>query len=149
MAVIKELENEREWRGVFPIMHQLRTTLEESAYLSLVAYARENEGYRLFALYDEDGAAASVVGFMPMTTLYNGRAIWVCDLVTDEAKRSKGYGRELLSFVHHWAGRHGFSIVSLSSGLQRADAHRFYQEKMGYDKVSYVFKKVISDKSYK
>lgn len=143
MTVIKELENEQEWRRVFPIVRQLRTNLDESDYVNLAAYARKNEGYRLFALYDEEGAAASVVGFMPMTTLYNGRAIWVCDLVTDQAKRSKGYGRELLSFVHDWAGRHGFSVVSLSSGLQRTDAHRFYQEKMGYDRVSFVFKKVL------
>ncbi|TFB12835.1 GNAT family N-acetyltransferase, partial [Filobacillus milosensis] len=29
---------------------------------------------------------------------------------------------------------------ALSSGLQRTDAHRFYEDRMDYDKVSYVFK---------
>jgi GNAT superfamily N-acetyltransferase len=62
-------------------------------------------------------------------------------LVTDSTKRSNGYGEKLLDFVHEWASHHNYQCVALSSGLQRVDAHRFYEAKMGYDKVSYVFKK--------
>lgn len=79
-----------------------------------------------------------------MITLYYGRFVWVCDLVTDNNKRSNGYGDKLLSYVHEWAKENGYQSVALSSGLQRTDAHRFYEEKMGYDKVSYVFKKNLS-----
>ena len=79
-----------------------------------------------------------------MITLYYGRFVWVCDLVTDKNKRSNGYGERLLSYVHKWAKENSYENVALSSGLQRADAHRFYEEKMGYDKVSYVFKKTLS-----
>jgi GNAT superfamily N-acetyltransferase len=85
----------------------------------------------------------AVTGFMPMITLYNGRFIWVCDLVTDPDQRSKGYGEALLSYVENWAKDNGYNIVSLSSGLQREAAHRFYEEKMEYDKVSYVFLKKV------
>nr|WP_111645624.1 GNAT family N-acetyltransferase [Anoxybacillus vitaminiphilus] len=142
-AFIKELQTDQEILQAFPVMRHLRTHLEEHSYLALVHEAREKEGYRLFAFYDHNKIVA-VVGFMPMITLYNGRFIWVCDLVTEPSERSKGYGEKLLSYVHQWSKENGYKIVSLSSGLQRVDAHRFYEEKMHYDKVSYVFLKRLS-----
>lgn len=138
--IIKELVTEKDWRNAFPIMQQLRTHLDEASFLSLVKEAKELENYQLVSLYD-DGRMVAVVGFMPMLTLYHGKFVWVCDLVTDSNVRSKGYGKILLSYVHDWAENNGFDIVSLSSGLQRVAAHRFYENKMKYDKVSYVFLK--------
>nr|WP_254391807.1 GNAT family N-acetyltransferase [Terribacillus sp. DMT04] len=138
--VIKEVRTTDQILQAYPIMNQLRTHLDEDTYLDLVAEAQEKERYKLFALYD-DGMIAAVVGFKPMVTLYYGRFVWVCDLVTDNQKRSKGYGEKLLTFVQEWAAQNNYQTVSLSSGLQREGAHRFYQEKMGYDKVSYVFKR--------
>lgn len=137
---IKELTNESEWIDAFPVMKQLRSHLEVNEYLQLIKEAREKEDYKLFALYD-NGEIVSVTGFMPMITLYYGRYVWVCDLVTDSSKRSKGYGEKLLTFVHEWAKQNGYETVALSSGLQRKGAHQFYEEKMDYQKVSYVFKK--------
>lgn len=67
----------------------------------------------------------------------------MCDLVTVVNNRSKGYGKKLLSYVHQWAKENKYESVALSSGLQRTDAHRFYEHKMGYDKVSYVLKTTL------
>ena len=120
-------------------MGQLRTHFDESSYLELVSEAQEKEGYKMFALFDGNNIVA-VIGFQPMITLYYGRFIWVCDLVTDADKRSEGYCEKLLSYTHKWANEHKYESVALSSGLQRTDAHRFYENKMGYNKVSYVFK---------
>jgi GNAT superfamily N-acetyltransferase len=139
---IKELKDENEWQAAYPVMKQLRTHLDERGFLQLVEEATQKEGYKLVALYDYDQVVA-VTGFMPMITLYNGRFIWVCDLVTDSRLRSNGYGEILLTYVQNWAKENGFDLVSLSSGLQRTNAHRFYEEKMDYDKVSYVFLKRI------
>ena len=141
--LIKELNTVMEWKEAFPVMKQLRTHLSEKEFIDLVQEATIKENYKLVALYDKDRIVA-VTGFMPMITLYNGRFIWVCDLVTDSAVRSKGYGEMLLNYVHNWAMENGYNIVSLSSGLQRKDAHRFYEEKMKYDKVSYVFLKRLT-----
>lgn len=139
---IKELHTETEILQAFPVMKQLRTQLDEKAYLDLVTEAKERDMYRLYALYDNEVLVA-VTGFKPMITLYYGRFVWVCDLVTDNSKRSSGYGEKLLSYVHEWAAENGYHTVALSSGLQRLEAHRFYVEKMEYDQVSYVFKKGI------
>ncbi|EKN64336.1 GNAT family N-acetyltransferase [Schinkia azotoformans] len=140
--MIKELQTQEEILQAFPVMKQLRTHLNEATYLTLVNEAQEKEDYRMFALYD-NGEIVAVVGFQPMITLYYGKYIWICDLVTDSTTRSKGYGEKLLSHVHEWAKANHYEAVALSSGLQRTDAHRFYEEKMNYDKVSFVFKKSL------
>ena len=76
-------------------------------------------------------------------TLYYGRFVQVCDLVTDERIRSFKRLWRKASFVctRLGQGKHGYESVALSSGLQRIDAHRFYEKKMNYNKVSYVFKR--------
>ncbi|MFS0645280.1 GNAT family N-acetyltransferase [Siminovitchia sp. 179-K 8D1 HS] len=139
---MKELKTKSEILEAFSLMKQLRTHLDEKTYLELVLDAQEKDRYKMFALFD-GGELAAVTGFKPMITLYYGRFVWVCDLVTDVRKRSNGYGAKLLAYVQEWAKRNQYESVALSSGLQRTDAHRFYEDKMDYDKVSYVFKKSL------
>ncbi|MGE6204455.1 GNAT family N-acetyltransferase [Guptibacillus hwajinpoensis] len=141
--MIKEMTTKEHWREAFHVMKELRHHLDEVNYLALVEEAREKDSYRLFALY-QDNQIVAVTGFKPMITLYYGRFVWVCDLVTSGQHRSKGYGEKLLSFVENWAMEHGYESVALSSGLQKKEAHRFYLEKMSYDQVSYVFKKELN-----
>ncbi|KGX91107.1 N-acetyltransferase [Pontibacillus halophilus JSM 076056 = DSM 19796] len=141
--MIHHLHRDEEILSAYPIMRQLRTHLEEEEYKALVREAMEVDRYHLVA-YSMNGAIVSVVGFKPMTTLYYGRFVWVCDLVTDEMHRSKGLGEILLSYVEDWARQHAFTSVALSSGLSRHGAHDFYEEQMGYDRVSYVFKRVFN-----
>ncbi|MFB1050673.1 GNAT family N-acetyltransferase [Paraliobacillus sp. JSM ZJ581] len=126
-------------------MNELRRHLDEHTYLALVQESQVKNQYKLFALYDK-GKVAAVIGFQPMITLYYGRFVWVCDLVTTVDERSKGYGNQLLRYVEDWAKEHNYQAIALSSGLQRTDAHRFYEKKMGYDSVSYVFKKNLDEK---
>ncbi|MCG3417529.1 GNAT family N-acetyltransferase [Oceanobacillus jordanicus] len=139
---IKELQSQHDIMDAFPVMKQLRTHLDAETYLELVLEAKEKDSYKLVALMDQEEIVA-VIGFKPMITLYYGRFVWVCDLVTHTNKRSMGYGEKLLTYVHKWAKDNNYESVALSSGLQRTDAHRFYEEKMDYDKVSFVFKSSI------
>lgn len=39
-----------------------------------------------------------------------------------------------MKFIEDQAEEEVYECVSLSSGLQREDAHRFYEENIGYDK---------------
>lgn len=135
---IKELHSVKEMVEAFPVMNQLRTHLSQQTYLKLVKEAQTKDQYKMAALYD-NGKIVAVAGFKPMITLYYGRFVWVCDLVTEEKSRSRGYGKKLLTYVHEWAKENQYESVALSSGLQRTEAHRFYEERMDYDKVSYVF----------
>ncbi|WP_245902342.1 GNAT family N-acetyltransferase [Gracilibacillus dipsosauri] len=138
-VMINELHTEDEIKTAYKVIKQLRSHLKEQEYLALVKEAQEKENYKMVALIVENEIIA-VIGFQPMITLYYGKFIWVCDLVTDYNHRSLGYGKQLLSYLHQWAKDNDYESIALSSGLQREDAHRFYEEKMNYDKVSYVFK---------
>jgi GNAT superfamily N-acetyltransferase len=142
MSIIRELSTERDWLEAYPVMKQLRTHLSQERFLELTRESTVSGGYKLAVLYEE-GKIKAVTGFMPMITLYNGKSIWVCDLVTDSSVRSKGYGEKLLNYVETWAKNNGYDNISLSSGLQRVDAHRFYEDKMDYMKKSYVYLKEL------
>lgn len=138
---IKELLNREEWLQAFGVMKQLRTHLNEESYLELLGEMKK-EGYKIFALFVNEKVVA-IAGVIILTNLYYGKHVWVNDLVTEENERSKDYGQEILSFVSTWAKDNGCSVIALSSGLQRVQAHKFYESKMGFDKSSYVFKKDI------
>lgn len=138
---IKELVNENQWKKAFPVMKELRTGLNEERYWQLTAAMRK-EGYRMFALFDNE-EIVTIAGVIVLTSLYNGKYLWVHDLITTASKRSKGYGKRLLSFMEQWAKENNCETVALSSGLQRVDAHRFYENKMSFEKTSYVFKKEL------
>ncbi|MFC7061970.1 GNAT family N-acetyltransferase [Halobacillus seohaensis] len=142
MVEIHELHSDQEIIQAFPVIKQLRAQHNETSYLEIVKEAKEKDMYRLFALFDR-GEIVAVTGFKPMITLYYGRFVWVCDLVTAKDMRSEGFGEQLLSFVQEWARENEYESVALSSGLQRDEAHRFYEEKMGYSRASYVFKKTM------
>ena len=138
---VRELTNEDDFLKAFRVMKQLRTHLDQDAYMDLLGDMRA-EGYTMFALFlgEEIAAAAGVI---KLTNLYYGKHVWVYDLVTDINHRSKGYGQVLLTFINEWAKDNGCGVVALSSGLQREEAHKFYSSKMGFDKTSYVFKKQL------
>jgi GNAT superfamily N-acetyltransferase len=136
---VKEVVDKKGFIAAYPVMHQLRTHLELDQFLATVEEMRE-QGYRIFTLEVENKIVA-VTGVAIQTNLYNGRHLYVYDLVTDQNNRSAGYGEKLLDFIHKFSKDNGCSLVELSSGLQRVDAHRFYVNKMGYTKASYSFRK--------
>ncbi|MDZ5472973.1 GNAT family N-acetyltransferase [Bacillus sp. 31A1R] len=140
MVIIKQLEKD-DWLEVFNVMHELRPHLTETTYLELLN-EMELQGYKMFALYEEDVLVA-VTGVSIITNLYYGRHVYVYDLVTTNSKRSKGYGEKLLSYLENWGKENDCETIALSSALFRTDAHRFYEHKMNYEKPSFVFKKTL------
>ena len=137
----RELTTESEWREAHPVMVQLRTHVDEAAF---VEYVREMaaEGYRLFAALVDDEVVA-VAGVTILLNMYDGRHAYVYDLVTDADRRSAGHGLALLSYVEEWARERDCDNLVLSSGLERTDAHRFYEERAGMERVSYVFERSL------
>lgn len=139
--IIKELVTKEEILEGFQVMSELRTHLDVDRYFELFEVMKR-EGYKLFALYNQEQIVA-VTGLIVLTNFYNGKHVYVYDLVTAASARSKGFGEELLSYVEKWAAKQGCETVALSSGLARVDAHRFYREKMNYEQPSLVFTKSL------
>ena len=139
---VVELRGRDELRRAWPVMRELRGHLSEERWLELMSVL-EPAGYRLLALEDDAGSIQALAGIRVSTNLYYGRHVWVDELVTASGARSRGHGRTLLQHVEELAAADGCEVVGLSSGLRRVDAHRFYEEHMGYDRASYVFTKQV------
>ena len=73
---------------------------------------------------------------------YEGRRLYVDDLVTDEARRSQGVGKNLFDWLQAKASQLGCDVIALDSGVQRAGAHKFYFRE-GMFVPSFCFRKVI------
>lgn len=112
----------------FPIMRQLRPHLIEADFLPRIRQI-QTEGYQLAYMADADGTVRGVAGFRRMEMLFSGRTVYVDDLVTDAACRSRGYGDRMLDWLIAKARAEGCTEFSLDSGTQRVEAHRFYLRK--------------------
>lgn len=124
---IEEATSDEAIAGAFPVMRQLRPHLAEPAFVDLVRQ-HQRSGYRLAVLEDE-GKVQAVAGFRILEQLVRGRVLYVNDLVTDEASRSRGYGDALFDWLVSRAREEGCKALELDSGVQRHGAHRFYLRK--------------------
>ena len=138
---IRRLTSYDDLKRAFPVMRELRTHLTEEAFFDVLD-EMTREGYELWGLLrDEDVLALAGIAFR--TNFYYGRYVWVFDLVTTSHARSQGYGAALLKQIEDMAAQRGCDAIALSSGVERIDAHRFYEQTVGYEKRSYVFKKPL------
>jgi GNAT superfamily N-acetyltransferase len=137
-AEIRHIESIEDVSKAFIILRQLRTHLSLESFTELY-FKMNREGYRLVAL-EIEGEMVAVAGINILTNFYNNKFLLVYDLVTDELQRSSGYGEQLLSYIHEYARGQGCTYVTLESALHRVDAHRFYEDKMNYDKFCYSFR---------
>ena len=65
--------------------------------------------------------------FLDIASVRFGQRAWVEDLAVDPERRSEGIGKALLDAAKEWARERGASHLELDSGVDRADAHRFYE----------------------
>jgi len=107
------------------VMLQLRPSLPPTEYLPTARRIMQADGYRLATLY-EKGRARTVAGYRFMEMLHCGKILYVDDLNTDEAHRSRACGKALLDWLKAEAIENDCAQLHLDSGVQREDTHRFY-----------------------
>lgn len=122
---IRIATTDAEIAACYPIMRELRPHVAEEQFLPRVR-SHENSGYRL-AFVQEPGGLVAVAGFRVGENLAWGRFLYVDDLVTLPAHRSKGHGSKLLAWLKEYAAKEGCLQVHLDSGIQRKEAHLFYE----------------------
>lgn len=108
----------------YDVMAELRPHVKRDVFLPRVR-AMEPDGFRL-AFIRSEGRVVAVAGYRVSTNLFYGKHLYVDDLVTSDAERSKGHGRELLAWLRALAVESGCAAFHLDSGLQRKRAHAFY-----------------------
>lgn len=119
---------------VYPVIHELRDQLSLGTFSARYRGMHQEDGYRIVALEVGDECRAAA-GYRMILNLAHGRSLYIDDLVTGAQWRSHGYGAALLGYLVDLARERGLDAVRLDSGVQRADAHRFY-EREGFAFVS-------------
>lgn len=136
---IRELDL-KELPEAYEVLSQLRDGLEYEEFEDLVYEMRHKE-YKMIGVY-EGVELVTYAGVFIQTNLYHKRHLFIDDLVTYDSVRSRGYGDAMMDYLINYAKVAMCENIVLSSGLQREDAHRFY-EKMGFEKKSFVFVKGV------
>ena len=115
---------ERDWLvRAEPVHRQLRNGLPAD-YAGRMHVVFANGGRMCVAT---DGSPVRGIAlWRVIENTYEGRRLYVDDLVTDEAHRSRGIGRTLLRHLERKAQDLQCDVLALDSGTQRTGAHRFY-----------------------
>jgi len=111
--------------GCYSLMAELRPHLKEDAFVETVEHLMRQYHYRL--AYLSDGGIKSVAGYRIAEWLHTGRYLEIEDLVTVTTERSQGYGSMLFDRLCEEARKKQCQQLRLVSGVQRKDAHRFYE----------------------
>lgn len=122
---IRLADSDSEILACFPVMAELRPHLAEEDFVARIR-AQQQSGYRL-AYRAADAAPVAVAGFRLAENLAWGRFLYVDDLCTSSANRSRGHGAALLAWLVQFAAEQGCAELHLDSGVQRKAAHRFYE----------------------
>ena len=124
MGDVKLAESADEIARCFPVMAHLRPNLFSEEFVASVE-AQQAQGYQL-AYLDDENTIVAVAGFRIMEMLATGRTMYVDDLVTEETRRSRGFGKAMLDWLQAYARQARCETFSLDSGTHRQDAHAFY-----------------------
>ena len=138
---IKILTTDEEIEATFPAMSQLRQHLSGDEYLATVRRMENSDDYRLAAGFDGEKVRC-VAGYRVSEFLAYGKILYVDDLVTDKAARSRDFGGGMIRWLADEARRNGCDQLHLDSGVQRHDAHRFYFRE-GMKIINYHFVKEL------
>ena len=134
--MVEAAETDEAILDCYEVMAELRPHVTREAFLPTVR-AMQKDGLRL-ACIREGGRVVAVAGYRVSTNLFCGRHLYVDDLVTAEAERSKGHGKALLAWLRARAVAEDCDVFHLDSGVQRKRAHQFYLRE-GLELASYHF----------
>jgi len=124
-----------------PVLLQLRPQYTAESLVARIQAQQDSEGYQVACLYSK-GRPACVAGFVINNKLAWGKHLYVDDLVTDETFRSQGAGQAMVAWLKQFALEAGCQELYLDSGMQRKEAHRFY-DREGFTRSGIHF--VITD----
>lgn len=111
------------------VVNRLQNITNDNSYKTLVAEVN-----------------GKVIGFISLCKLYayeeNGCYIRIVALVVDKQYRGYGVGTKLVNTAETWASSIGAFAIVLDSGINRKEAHTFYNNR-GYKVKDYGFAKSL------
>lgn len=83
---------------------------------------------------ERDGKVVGYIQLSEYVCTYEPKLMNVMALVVDEKTHGQGVGKSLLSHAEKWAKENDTQGIRLNSGVERTEAHKFY-EHQGYERV--------------
>jgi len=123
------------------VLRVLRGQLDDAGFTGRLA-AAVAQGYAVIAACDGP-AMVGALGYRLTCDLRWGRSLFVDDLVVLPDRRGQGIGAVLMRAAEDIAAAEGCDALRLCSGLDRTEAHRFY-EAQGMDRMSLHFAKPVT-----
>jgi len=124
MVEILLAHSDEEILSCYDVVVQLRPVFTQTSFLQQVK-KQMSEKYNLAYLKVGEEVCA-VAGYRYSECLAWGKFLYVDDLVTSDNQRSNGYGKLLLDWLLQQAKNNECQQLHLDSGIQRIEAHRFY-----------------------
>jgi GNAT superfamily N-acetyltransferase len=126
------------------LLEQLGYPMSAAEVSRRLASVGAASGHRVWVA-DDCGEVVGLLHALFRPALDKPPEVVVQALVVDASRRSQGIGEQLMQVAEQWAREVGSATVSLYSGVQRTDTHRFY-ERLGYAKIgpSLQMRKVLS-----
>lgn len=121
---IRIAETDEDIARAHAVMSELRPHIAASEFVGRVR--RQQEGGYHLAFVEVESEPRCAAGFRFTENLAWGLHMYVDDLVTLAADRSKGYGALMLDWLIALARERKCAQLHLDSGVQRFGAHRFY-----------------------
>eukprot|EP00271_Cylindrocystis_brebissonii_P014350 TRINITY_DN3567_c0_g1_i1.p1 TRINITY_DN3567_c0_g1~~TRINITY_DN3567_c0_g1_i1.p1 ORF type:complete len:165 (+),score=22.97 TRINITY_DN3567_c0_g1_i1:341-835(+) len=128
-----EVDDPRLLPAVYPVLRELRPHVlpEEFNEIYEEGYPQGLRFSAAFLAKGEDGQATGeecvgVAGWRIIALTFCKRKLYVDDLVTTESARSLGVGKALIAHLEAKAREAKCTAISLDSGCQRQQAHKFY-----------------------
>ncbi len=126
---VREIREE-DYKDIHVLNKELGYSFDESKVKDRIRYILTSTKDKIFVAANED----SVIGYIhgsPYELLFSDSMVNILGFVVSEEHRGSGIGNMLIEELENWAVKNGFSGVRLVSGMDRINAHRFY-ENHGY-----------------
>ena len=92
---------------------------------------------------ESSGTVVGLVGvFLHYAVEFDGACGRLLGLVVDERYRGRGIGKKLLEVTEQWLTERRVEKLTLTSGHQRKEAHKFYR-RLGYEETGLRFGKKL------
>jgi len=140
-ARLLRARDQKDLERIYPVMAELRTHLSLSDYLTIYKNAHFADGYEIVAIADDEEVYA-VMGYRVLHDFVHGQHLYIDDLVTASAHRSKGLGARLLKHAESIAKESGCKSLRLCTGIENELGKKFYEDN-GWHLRAVVFKKKL------
>jgi GNAT superfamily N-acetyltransferase len=137
-VLFRSIESIEAAKQVFPLLRELRPHLGEGEFIDLWHAARATSAYRLIAGY-EGPECVGLMGYRILYDFLHGKHLYVDDLVVASSHRSRGLGAQFLAEARRLAAEAGCARLRLCTGVDMAEARRFY-ERNGWEFKAVVYK---------